>query len=121
MQCISSQALLDNPSDFKNILSGAGHPVSLDAAHVCYHAVHVVTRLPARHCQIEAGVMFECDCVSFFKQFCCKHVLALGLHLNEIVVPEKYNATWFGDGAGHREPGRPVTAGRKMPPAFVME
>jgi hypothetical protein len=110
-----------DPSDYKRILKDAGKSVTLDEASVMYHAAHKVVRLPTKCHQAAAGVIYECDCVDFHEEFVCKHVLALALHRKEITVPAAFDGVWFNDQAGHRERGRPVGAGRQMPPAFTLD
>ena len=97
-----------------------GTPCSLDAAHVALHSVHVVTKLSSSVCCEGAGIMYECDCIPFYETACCKHVLCIGLHFHDIQMPAGYDAAWFADCAGHRNPGRPTGSGRQMPPAFVV-
>jgi hypothetical protein len=42
------------------------------------------------------------------------------IYLFIIKVPAEFNGDWFTDGGGHRGPGRPKGAKRKMPAAFEM-
>ena len=111
-------ALIASPGGYGDILDSP----SLDVVNVAYHAVHIVTKLPAAVCQQDAGIFFECDCVAFNENgsFSCKHAIALGLDQGLVEWPAEFDSTWFIDNAGKRPRGRQRGTGRAMPPAFVV-
>jgi hypothetical protein len=39
----------------------------------------------------DKGIAYTCNCPRFMHYHTCKHVVALGLHFEKVVVPERYS------------------------------
>lgn len=53
-----------------------------------------------------------CTCPAFFKQFICKHIIAVGIRLKEIQIPETINPVRIV--ATRKKPGRPAKSAKAL-------